>query len=61
MNKKIVRKIKPGEESERDNLAYWMSRSADERIAAVEALRREHYGSSARLQRIVHVGKLAQS
>ena len=60
MIKKVVKKMKLGEESERDDLVYWMSRSADERIEAVETLRREHYGSAARLQGNVRVIKSTQ-
>jgi len=37
------------------NLAYWLSRSPEERIAAVEHLRRMHIGASARLQRTARV------
>jgi hypothetical protein len=37
------------------NLAYWRSRSPEERIAAVEHLRRTHVGASARLQRSARV------
>jgi len=37
------------------NLEYWLSRSVEERIAAVEILRRQVYGNSPRLQRVVKV------
>jgi hypothetical protein len=36
----------------RQNLEYWLSRPPEERIAAVEELRREYYGNSHRLQRV---------
>jgi len=39
----------------RDDLAYWLSKSPEERIAAVEYLRRQYYGSTARLQRVARV------
>ena len=39
----------------RQNLEYWLSRSPEERLAAVEELRRETYGDSHRLQRCVRV------
>jgi len=61
MDKTAVKIIKLGEETPEDNLAYWLSRSTEERIAAVEILRREYYGSSARLQRIAHVIKPSKS
>ena len=57
MIKKIVRKIKLGKESPKTDLAYWLNQPAECRIEAVEVLRREHYGSSTRLQRDVCVIK----
>lgn len=40
----------------RDDLRYWLSRSVEERIAAVERLRRDHEGVTAdaepRLQKV---------
>ena len=41
---------------DRDNaLAYWLSRSASERIEAVEILRKQFNGSAKRFQRIIRV------
>lgn len=39
----------------RDDLAYWLSRSPAERIAAVEYLRRQAGAGSARLQRTARI------
>lgn len=39
----------------KENLEYWLSRPPEERLAAVDALRREYYGDSHRLQRVVRV------
>jgi len=39
----------------RENLAYWLSRPPRERLAAVEYLRRQVHGSTARLQRVARV------
>ena len=39
---------------------YWLSRSPEERIAAVELLRRQRHGSSARLQRVARVVQRAR-
>ena len=39
--------------------AYWRSRPAAERIAAVEFLRRQSHGSGARLQRVLRVTERA--
>jgi len=36
----------------RQNLEHWLSRPAEERLAAVDELRHQFYGDSARLQRI---------
>lgn len=56
MIEKVVRKGNLQEFSEvKENLAYWLSKTPDERVAAVEHLRREHDGSSARLQRSARV------
>ena len=43
------------------DLAYWLKRSPQERVAAVDYLRRQYHGSSARLQRIVRIIQRAQS
>ncbi|HET9868893.1 MAG TPA: hypothetical protein VFR02_00130 [bacterium] len=47
---KTVKKIRLGKAADRDDVEYWLSRPAAERIEAVELLRKERYGSSARLQ-----------
>ena len=35
-----------------DDLKYWLNKSTEERIAAVEYLRRQFHGGTARLQRV---------
>ena len=56
MIRKIVRKYDLDNYSEiRQNLEYWLSRPPEERLAAVDALRREYYGESHRLQRVARV------
>ena len=53
---KVVRKMKLQEFSEvQENLAYWLSRMPEERIAEVERLRRQRDGRTARLQRTARV------
>jgi hypothetical protein len=42
-------------QSPRHDLDYWMGRPAEERVAAVDLLRRQHYGSTTRLQRVARV------
>jgi len=52
MIQKVVRKLDPKDSSSMQNdLAYWLSKTPEERVAAVEYLGRQYYGSSARLQR----------
>ncbi len=51
MIEKIVRKGSLQDFSEvKENLAYWLSKTPDKRIAEVERLRRHNHGCSARLQ-----------
>ena len=44
-----------------NDLAYWLSRTSEERILTVEYLRRQYYGSTARLQRSARVIQRIQS
>ncbi len=39
----------------RENLRYWLSCPPEERLAAVDELRRQFYGDSHRLQRVARV------
>lgn len=39
----------------KDDLKYWLSRPAEERVAAVDYLRKQYYGHTKRLQRVVRV------
>lgn len=59
--KTAVKKMKLSKTSVRDELAYWLSRSPDERIGAVEILRRQQYAGTPRLQRTVRIIKRAKS
>ena len=45
----------------KENLAYWISKTPDERISEVERLRRQYHGSSARLQRFARVVQCSRS
>ena len=59
---KVVVKRPLNADSEiRENLRYWLSRTAEERVAAVELLRRQRHGSSGRLQRVAHIIQLPRS
>jgi hypothetical protein len=56
MIRKIVKKHDLDNFSEiGQNLEYWLSRPPEERLAAVDTLRREYYGDSQRLQRVARV------
>lgn len=62
MIQKIVKKVNLSSFSEvRENLSYWLSKRPEERVAAVEFLRRQHNGSPARLQRSARVVQRSQS
>ena len=62
MIKKVVAKLdlKDSSESRRD-LDYWLKRPPEERISAVEILRRQRHGSAARLHKCARVIQLSQS
>lgn len=56
MIEKVVKKRRLEDFSEiKEDLAYWLSKSPEERVAAVELLRRQRHGSRERLQRVVKV------
>jgi len=58
---KVAQKRKLQDFSEvKENLAYWLSKTSDERVSAVEYLRRQLNGSSARLQRSARVIQRSQ-
>jgi len=64
MIKKVVAKQNLQEHKNRslqDDLAFWLSKSPEERIAAVEYLRKQFYGNTARLQRTARVMQRSQS
>lgn len=47
--------------SSKEDLAYWLSKTTQDRIEAIELLRRQYHGSSARLQRSARVIQQTQS
>ncbi len=55
MIKKVVKKRTLGESSTKDDVAYWLSLPSEERVAAVDYLRKQVYGNTARLQRVARV------
>lgn len=47
-------------ESIKEDLAYWLSKTPEERISTVEILRRQYYdANTTRLQRVARVTKLS--
>jgi hypothetical protein len=62
MIKKIVNKANLTDRSSvKRDLAYWLSRTPEERVATVDYLRRQYHGSSTRLQRSARVVQQASS
>ena len=58
MEKDVIKKCVLSQVDEiSDNLKYWLSRPASERLEAVDYLRRQLYGDSIRLQRTLRVVK----
>ena len=55
MIQKVITKRNMDDSSILDDLAYWQKRSTEERISAVEILRRQYYGSTGRLQRFSRI------
>ena len=56
MIEKVVKKAKLSEFSEiKETLAYWLSKTPEERVEAVKLLRRQRHGGSVRLQRLGRV------
>lgn len=61
MIEKVVKKAKQSDFSEiRENLVYWLSKTPERRVEAVEQLRRQQFGSAERLQRVARVVHRAQ-
>jgi len=61
MIKKVVKKRNLKDDPTAEDLKYWLSKSPEERISAMEFLRKQANGSSARLQRTVRIIQLSQS
>ncbi len=58
MIKRTVRKIGLKKKSGNSDLQYWLSKTPEQRISAVEILRRQHDGRPKRLRRVARVIKL---
>ena len=55
MIKKIVTRRSLHESSIKDDLAYWLSKPPEERVAVVDYLRKQFHGALPRLQRVARV------
>lgn len=55
MMQKVVTKRTLNDDQRQHDLAYWLSRPASERLAAVDQLRQLYYGRLPRLQRTARV------
>ncbi len=56
MIKKVIRKGRLHSiQSAWEDLAYWLTRPEEERVATVDYLRKQYYGNTARLQRVARV------
>jgi hypothetical protein len=58
MIKKVVKRKSLHESSAKDDLAYWLSKTPEERIEAVEFLRKQYYEGTPRLQRVGRIVEL---
>lgn len=47
--------------SQKDDLKYWLGKTPDERIGAVEILRKQYHGNTQGLQRVYRVVQLSRS
>ena len=57
---RMIERVAKKKDLERDStlkedLAYWLNKTPEDRISAIEILRRQYHGSSARLQRSARV------
>lgn len=56
MIQKIVTKHRLQERTTtQEDLAYWLSKTPEERVATVDYLRTQYYGNATRLQRVARV------
>ena len=58
---KVVTRRKLSDSSYKEDREYWLSRTSEERFAAIEMLRRQLHGDPGRFQRVVEIAKLEQS
>jgi hypothetical protein len=62
MIQKIVKKRDLNDcSSIKDDLAFWLNKPPEERLSAVDYLRKQHHGNTARLQRTARIIQQTQS
>jgi hypothetical protein len=61
MIEKVIIKRKLNDCSMPKDLEFWLSKSPEERISAMEILRRQYAGSKKRLQRVYRITHRSQS
>ncbi|MCC6498995.1 MAG: hypothetical protein IT313_01870 [Anaerolineales bacterium] len=59
LDKSVLTVVSSFEEADKQDKAYWLSRTPSERLAYMELLRRINYGSAAtaRLQRVLEIAE----
>ena len=55
MLEKVVKKVPLNQSSVKEDLSFWLAKPPEERLAAVERLRKQIDGSTVRLQRVARV------
>lgn len=56
MIQKVIKKHRLQEHTvTKNDVAYWLSKTPEERVATVDYLRRQYYGNTTRLQRVARV------
>ena len=61
IEKVVVKRSLQESSNAKDDLKYWLSKTPEERVAAVDYLRKQHYGDAVRLQRTARVVQRSQS
>ncbi len=55
IHKILIRHNLQNYSSIKEDLSFWLSKTPEERVAAVDYLRKQYYGNTARLQRTARV------
>lgn len=55
MLEKVVKKVPLNQSSIQEDLSFWLGKAPEERLAAIEQLRKQIDGTTVRLQRVARV------